>query len=184
MSILPYRRNPNQSYSSDNSDEELAYKMVTTPYVGERRSSSTDNYSYALDTNAVNVWYRNVMYAAYDDPNYTYLFSPESVDWMSAQISLRLRGVHPEGKNIVVPDETILSVADSFRQSTGYNLGMLQEQVVLHIVSQIVTEFQTIAQNDKLSAWVQLYSMDTTMRQFNDIKLNERRGTHGYVWNY
>ena len=158
--------------------------MSNAPYKVNSLSSSSDNADMNIDTNHVNQWMRYVAYTASKDPDYTKLFSQPSVNWMSAQIILRLKGVHPEGKDIVVPDSTILSVADSWYQGTQLTIEMLQEMTVLHIVEQIRNDFQLIEQNDKLSAWIQKYDMDSGMKKFNDIKLNEKRGIHFYHWSY
>jgi len=54
----------------------------------------------------------------------------------------------------------------------------------MFIVDQVKSEFELRAINDNLSIWVTMYTPETTLRKFNDIKLNERRGTHYYYWNY
>jgi hypothetical protein len=167
-----------------NEENIRTYDMTVTPYQVNALSSSTDNSDRDVDTNAVNVWYRNVAFTSANDPAYTKLFSQPSVNWMSAQITLRLKGVHPDGKNIVVPDYTILSVADSFYQGTQLTIEMLQEMVILHIVDQIRNDYQLTQQNDKLSIWVTNYNMDSGLRKFNDYKMNEKRGTYFHSWNY
>lgn len=190
MSILPYQRTQDQSTGLEglsSSDDAVlgGYKMVTSPYEAQQLSSSTDNSSNSsLNTNAINTWYRYPVHVGYDDPNYTSIFSKESVDWMSGQISLLLGGVHPEGKTIIVPDESILSVTDSWYQGTQYTLDMLQEMVIMHIVEQIKNDFQITTQNNKLSAWVMKYDITTGLKRMNGIKLNEKRGTPFYSWNY
>lgn len=184
--MLPYIRTSAQSLPPYNQENTRTLKMLETPYKVNALSSSTDNSEYAIDTNHVDIWYRYPQFTASNDPDYTTLFSQASVNWMSAQITLRLKGVHPDGKNIVVPDNSILSVADSWYAGTQLTIEMIQEMVILHIVNQIRNDYELTQQNDKLSAWVQLYSMDTGLNKYdtNMIKLNERRGTHWYSWNY
>jgi hypothetical protein len=160
--------------------------MLNTPYKVNAKSSSTDNVAYEVDTPHVNVWYRHVQYAGYDNKNYTELFTKHSVQWMSLQISLRLRGVHPEGKTIVVPDSSILTVADSFFNGTQLTIATIQEMVVMHIVDQVKNDFELIQQNDKLNIWQTLYSMDTGLQRISQVSshINDRRPTHHYAWNY
>ena len=182
--MVPYYRFAGESTSSMNNENFQIWDMITTPYKLNSYSSSSDNSNKAVDTNHVNAWYRYTQYAAINDKNYTDLFNKTSLNYMSYQITIRLDGVHPEGKNIVVPENMILSVADSFYQGTQNTLAMLQEMIILHIVDQIKTDYEITADNNKLDAWVMKYSMETGLKQFNDVKLNENRRTHFYSWNY
>jgi hypothetical protein len=183
--MLPYYRSPIESIFPNNNENAKTLSMIETPFKNNTISSYTDNNVYAIDnTNHINVWYRNTAYTASNDPNYTELFSDSNINWMSGQITARLKGVHPEGKNIIVPNKSILGVMDSWYQSTQLTFEMLKEMVILHIVEQITNEYELTAQNSRLSPWVQKYSIDTGLKQFNDIKLNENRGTHFYSWNY
>lgn len=184
--MLPYERHPDESTESMNKENFETWHMLTTPYKANILSSSTDNSKYELDTNDVSGWYRYAAYTALRDPDYTSLFSKESVKWMSAQISLRLEGVHPEGKYIVIPDQTILSVADSFYRNTQLTVEMLQEMVIMKIVEQVKLDFQVTIQNDKLSAWVQKYDMTTGLKQWSDVQswINQKKRTNFYSWNY
>lgn len=184
--MLTYQRSPEESSGPLNEENLKAFKMVTSPYQLNYLPSATDSQRYNVDTNSVNPWYRNVSYTAANDPDYRSLFNKQSVQWMSDQITARLKGVHPEGKNILVPKETILSVADSFYQNTQLTVEMLQEMIILKIVEQIRQDFELTKQNNKLSAWVQLYSMDTGLKQWSDAEdwINQKRRTHFYHWNY
>ncbi len=180
--MLPYNRELSRPLYAT---QEIDQAMVTTPYKVNALLSSTDSVSnYGLDTNNVDSWYRYVAYTSTRDPNYLELFTKVSVDWISLQITLRLQGVHPEGKKIVVPDETILTVLDSFFNKLNLKPEQIREQVVMYIVEQVKNDFQITEQNDKLSAWVMKYDVTTGLRRYSDIKLNEKRGTHFYSWNY
>ena len=182
MSILPYERTPDESSGPMNADNMETWKMLTTRYVPNELESSTDSAYLEIDTNRVSPWMRYTAFTAMQDPDYTTLFNQESVKWMSAQITLRLKGVHPKGKEIVVPDSSILSVADSFYRGTQLTVEMLQEMVILHIVSQVSNDFQQLQQNDALSAWQMLYSMDTGLKQISDVEshIRQKRRTHFY----
>lgn len=179
----PQQLTPEQKYN---------WKMVTSPYtvndVMENVSptNSSDYVNQSCGTNNVDTWYRHPVFMAFNDDYYKSMFCPESIDWISNQITIRLRGVHPEGKNIVVPDKSISSVVDSY-----YNNGfwqdpnLVREQVTMHIVSQIKNEFEMYKINDNLSPWVQLLTADTGMQRISsDIKLNEKRRTQYWSWNY
>lgn len=103
------------------------------------------------------------------------LFSESSINTMSKAITYFLQGVHPEGKNIVVPQSTIVSVADSFYETTPAHLDVLQRMVVNYIVTQIKEEYATLEKNNNLSIWVTRYDVESGMQQFNDIKLNNKK---------
>lgn len=123
-------------------------------------------------------------------------YSKETVKTISSKISELLQGVHPENKRIIVPNETIYNIMDniyySYRPMTGdiysrYNVpnGTTTEsyvqdmidQVIEVIVSQIKIDYETEANNAKLSVWT------TVLGEFNDhqlrshpvIKLRNRR---------
>lgn len=182
MSILPYERTPDESSGPMNADNMETWKMLTTRYVPNALESSTDNAKLEIDTNHVSPWLRYTAFTPLQDADYTTLFGKESVKWMSAQITLRLKGVHPEGKEIIVPDSSILSVADSFYRGTQLSIEMLREMIILHIVSQVTNDFQQLQQNDALSAWQTLYSMDTSLQRHSSTEswIRQKRRTHFY----
>ena len=186
MSVLTYHRQADESLGPMNAENRKTWAMVTDSYQPNALSSSTDSVYREVDTNAVSPWYRYAAFTAAQDPDYTTLYNKGSVAWMSAQITLRLKGVHPQGKDIVVPDSSILSVADSFYRGTQLTVEMLQEMVILHVVSQVTNDYALLKQNDALSAWVMLYSMDTGLKQFSDVEshVNQKRRTQFYNWNY
>lgn len=103
------------------------------------------------------------------------LFAPRSIQFMSEMITKGLQGVHPEGKNIIVKDDIIKSVADSIFQSSFSNAEQMQSMVVNYIINHIKNETQMIQQNNKLSIWVTNYTVDSGMQKLSkgDIKLNE-----------
>lgn len=105
---------------------------------------------------------------------YISLFHKESIAFMSKMITKLLAGVHPEGKNIIVPNETILSVADSVYQATGQSADIMQQMVINYIVDAVRTEMQTIEKNNKYSIWIQKYDEATGLKQFSDVKTNEK----------
>ena len=103
---------------------------------------------------------------------------------MSAMITHYLKGVHPEGKNITVPEATIKSVADSVFQSTHASVQVMQEMVVNYIVQYIKDEYETTNKNNQLSIWVTKYDQETGLKQFNDVKLNAKGRPSYFQWRY
>lgn len=179
--MLPYDRRLSEPLYLN---EKTVMNMMYEPYITNNIPSLTDSTDYAIGSANINGLYRNVVYTSYDNPNYTSLFSDSSIAFMSNQITNRLQGVHPEGKRIIVPKETILSVADSYLNNNYNDVRVIQEQVIMYIVNTIVTDYGITSNNEKLTPWVQKYSMDTGLKQFNGVKLNENRGIHFYSWNY
>lgn len=115
---------------------------------------------------------------------YNTLFSDASVKFMSKMITNMLYGVYPNKKTVVVPDETIRSVADSVYNSSFANADQMQKMVVNYIVNWIQSEADTINKNNNLSIWVQKYDTDTGMKKFDGIKLNQKQRSHYTVWKY
>lgn len=185
--MLTYKRTPIESINalSNGSIAKDSYDMTITPYKRNTKVSITDNAANGIDnTNVVNFAYRYPIFTGVNSNTYLQLFSDSSVDWMSFQITKRLEGVHPDGKNIVVPKETILSVCDSFYQGTQLTVEMLQEMVVMFIVEQIRNDYQVTKQNDSLSIWVTKYDLESGLKRFNGIKLNEKKRAPYFYWNY
>jgi hypothetical protein len=179
--MLPYDRRLSEPMYLN---QKTVMDMLYTPYKTNNVPSNTDTTDYTIGNPNMNGLYRNVVYTSFNHPNYVSMFSDESVAFMSDQITRRLKGVHPEGKNIMIPKETILSVADSYWNKNYTNVPLIQEQVIMYIVNSVKTDFGITSNNEKLSAWVMKYSMDTGLKQFNGVKLNENRGAHFYSWNY
>ena len=94
---------------------------------------------------------------------YKKFYSQSTVQFISQQITLRLAGVHPEGKNIIVPNKTIFSVMDSiFNGGNSYHdVDVCIMQVISFIVETIKSEFQIEKNNRSLNVW------DATLRLEN-----------------
>jgi hypothetical protein len=170
-------------------EQELDYRVSTEPYKFFESKSDSDSASkFALDfpnNRNVNVSYRYSAFTAAKDPLYTSLYCDSSISWMSNQITARLKGVHPEGKDIVVPAETILSVADSYAHNGKYtDLELIKQQVVMMIVEHVINDFESTKVNNNLSVWNSIFTDDKGLTRKNDIKLNNRRRTPFYSWNY
>ena len=128
----------------------------------------------------------NYRYAAGFNPNDRYLsfFSKENIAFISQSITKALKGVHPEGKNIIVPNETILSVADSVYQNTFQDEKTMTQMVVNYVADAIITEFTNTEKNNAYSPWVQRYDQSTGLSQFNDVKLNKKMRSPYMQWKY
>jgi hypothetical protein len=178
--MLPYPRELSKPLTGE---EMASYFMTITPYKVDT-NSNTDSSGYNNNSKNINGAYRYAAFTSLTADEYTALFSKTSIDFMSAQITARLDGVHPEGKSIIVPDDTILSVADSIWNYGYLTLGLIQEQVIMFIVETVKNDFEMIQQNDRLSTWVQKYDISTGLKQFNGIKLNEKKHAPFYHWTY
>lgn len=176
------------SYSQFNSPQQKVtqlYDMTVTPYNPYASSSLLDAcVDDGVDDHRIDYNYRYVAFGGSRSPLYASFFSNANIALMSRMITQRLTGVHPMGKRIVVPDSTILNVADSFWNSQPSDVQVLQEQVVMYIVDDVKNNLQTEANNRQLSAWVQLYSNDTGLTRFNDYKTKKKSLNQDYNWNY
>ncbi len=114
----------------------------------------------------------NYRYHKYEGRDrYNSIFSKQTVEHISREITKRLKGVHPQNKNIIVPNDTILSVIDSVHMKTSNaSLDVMIEMVINYVVNQIKIEYETTEKNNKLSVWVSNYTLDTGMQLFSDVK--------------
>jgi hypothetical protein len=109
---------------------------------------------------------------------YYSLFTKSTIDKISSEITTRLAGVHPEGKNIIVGNDQIISVLDSYYNGYRKDPQVLIMMTISHIVEQIKSEFQIESQNSKLDIWITNYPEQSGIRQHSEIKLNKRRPTN------
>jgi hypothetical protein len=110
------------------------------------------------------------------------LFSEPSIRKMSNQITYFLKGV--SDKDIIVPDEFIIEVSDSFYQNTPASLEQLQMMIVKYIVDYVKQEVYTIEKNNKLSIWVTKYDVESGLKQTSDVKLNNKRRAYYSYFSY
>jgi hypothetical protein len=157
------------SYISSN----VPYKFI------DYNSESTDASAIYSGLGDIEKNYRYQLWGAGNgmttNGRYSFLRSQDSVDYISKNITKRLQGVHPDGKNIVLPNVTINSVIDSFYENNPNTSGeVLQEMIINYIVNSIRSEFDTIIKNNKLSIWVTKMDIETGMKRVPDIKLNQK----------
>jgi hypothetical protein len=155
----------------------MSYSPSPSPSVSPPNTTSIFDVRNDFDFNPYSAMRTTVPCDASPSVYYT-LFAKATIDWVSEQITKRLKGVHPEGKNIIVPDETIISVMDSLWHNSYPQPERLIMECVLFIVDYIKDDFQTNIQNSKLSIWVQNFPEESTIRQYAPIKLREKRPTN------
>ncbi len=163
------------------------WKNLTTEYTPfEGAKYNVNNETTTSDTykglHSINDKYRYPLWTAGD--RFNQLMSDQSVKFMSEVITKQLKGVHPEGKNIIVPNDTIRSVADSIYQTSQQSADVMQKMVINYITNAIKLEYETIDNNNKLDIWVTKYDIDSGLQQFNGIKLNNKQRHWGTMWNY
>ncbi len=113
------------------------------------------------------------------DEHYTAkFFNRDNIDKISYNVTLKLKGVHPENKNIIVPNETILSVMDSiFEDNPRTGIEVLCKMTTAMIVNYIKDEYEIDQQNSKLNIDVIKYDGSYGIRSYPQIKLREKRPT-------
>lgn len=112
------------------------------------------------------------------NPNVYYtLFNQHTFNYISEQITLRLKGVHPLNKNIIVPNDTIKSVLDSFYSNYKRDPEVLIMMTISYLVDYIKSEYQMESQNRSLNIWVTNYPESSGIRQYAPIKLKNKRPT-------
>ena len=168
------------SYFQTYTDFQREFTYFNTQHLGNNVSTKADITSGLFPINS------SYRYAGGFMPtdNYLSFFSSENIKYMSKLITEGLAGLHPENKNIIVPEETIRSVADSVNESTGESAQVKQQMTVNYIIDSIKTEYNNTAKNFAYSPWVQRYDQETGLKQFNDIKLNNKMRSAYMQWRY
>lgn len=172
--------------------------MQSHPYYQEWKNLTTvynpfegAEYNINNDTTTSDVYkglhsiQQNYRYFAFNPGDrYNMLMSNNSISVMSKYITEGLKGVHPDGKNIVVPDDTIRSVADSVYETSVQSANVMQKMVINYVINWIKNEYETIEKNNTYDIWKTKYDLDSDLQQFNGVKLNNKQRHWGTMWNY
>lgn len=136
------------------------------------------NPNYSLISQAYEINYpRYVGYQESDTPIRHEFFNLGNLRIISNKITKNLNNVHPEGKTIKVPDQSILQIMTDVSLNNYNDLQLMNDMVVSIITNQIKDEFETIAQNNKLNIWVTQYTSDTGLRRTSEIKIRDKHPT-------
>jgi hypothetical protein len=150
------------------------YRLSTIPYkFTDYNSASTSSTNILSDTKDINNKYRYALYTP--GQRYNELLTNESIKLMSNEITRQLKDVHPDKKNIIVPDSTIYSISDSMFQNNPVDTYVLRRMIVSHIVNSVKNEFEQISNNNKLDIWVTRYDINSGLKRTNNIKLNQKQ---------
>lgn len=127
--------------------------------------------------------------------NLKYLYSIENLTNLQKIITKSLEGVHPEGKDIIVPVEEIASsLSNIYENANRTQIGdihsryivpqetprndckTINEQTIQAIVSLLRTQFQVEKNNKKLTVWNTLYGdfNKEGLRAYPPIKLRNK----------
>ena len=142
-------------------------------------------YAQFIDINPEEKLNKNfTRYAGYRDTSESYqknYYNINTVNLISRKLTELLKGVHPSGRPILIPNETIINIMDgvyqNFRPQTGdifsrYNIPNgfnsddyitnMIDQTIEIIYSQVKTDLEMEENNKKLSVWT------TVLGNFND----------------
>jgi hypothetical protein len=114
---------------------------------------------------------------------YYRFFSTRNIAFISAEITDRLKGVHPEGKNIIVPVDQIISVMDSVYANNHRDPDVMTMITITYIVDYISLDYGIEKYNDSLNNWIIKYIPESGMVAYPKIKLREKRPVT-MVFNY
>lgn len=118
---------------------------------------------------------RSVIPHDYRSDVYYSFFGKANIRHISFQVTSRLTGVHPEGKNIIVPDEKIISVMDSIYKNTYRDVDKMTMMTIAYIVDYIKSEYEIEKQNNNLNIWVINHPPEYGMQRTSKIKLREKK---------
>ena len=124
-----------------------------------------------------------------------YLYSVENLTRLQKEITTLLHGVHPDGKDIIVPVENIMNVVSNiFENATRTQVGTpyfrdvipqaqsrndidtINKQSIQAICNMLRTQFEMEANNKKLTVWNTMYGdfNKEGLRAHPPIKLRNR----------
>lgn len=111
-----------------------------------------------------------------DNEKYAFVFSQQNIDYLSTTISDALRGVDPQNRKIIIPDDKICNVLSTvYKYGTRCNVGDIYSKYIIEpiavrndikdinnqtiniIVSSIRDEVEMTLNNKKLSVWDTVY---------------------------
>lgn len=139
-------------------------------------------------------------YAGYAGDNYNEeLFCQKNIREMSEKISHLLKGVDPNGRNIIVPDKTIVSVmSDIYNNFVPKDIGNVWsrsidptstlkqgvqdviDDTIKVIVSDVKNNIGTIENNKKLSIWTTVLGDFNAHGMMAHSKIKVRHNTLNY----
>ena len=154
------------------------------------------DYGYKISNKEV-CDYNYLRYVGWDQNNECFrkYYSKETIDMISKKVTELTRGVDPKNRKIIVPDARICEVMDgiynNFRPATGdiysryivpnnQQANMVQSMIdqTIEVITDFIRNEIGIEQNNqKLSAWVQVYGdfNPHNLTQVPPIKTRERR---------
>ena len=112
--------------------------------------------------------------------SYYQVTAPATLRYISDEITARLAGVMP-GRNIIVPDDQIISVLDSFYTNMPNDPNILVMSTISFIVQHISTETLQERQNNQLSIWVGSKPESFGLSRHDQLKTSNRRPTSGQI---
>jgi hypothetical protein len=146
-----------------------------------------DNYEYDPDEDPFNY------YVGQDElpKEFKDYFSKDRLVQIQERISKLLQGLHPEGKTIIVPIETIKHVLSRFFDNKRDNVWRMIDNSIETIVTQIRDEFEINESNSKLNNWIVKLDetdygggIESALRAHDVIKIREKVINRGFQYNY
>lgn len=110
------------------------------------------------------------------------VLSRETINKISEVITKSLEGVHPDGKNIIVPEKTIVDIVNDFFEISPYEGDTAINSAIQHIVTDIKGNYLNDKYLGSLSAWNQ--KLDGDLKPYSGIKLNEKRFKSEDTWTW
>lgn len=163
-----------------------------TKIINDIELANSPNYGMGVTnincSNNENIYsFYNPAYEWNCDKKYSSLISDKNINMVSNKITELLQGIHPEGKKIVVPHDTIKHVISSkFKLFQSFDISKINEETISYIVGYVSSEFQSIKNNQNYSAWTTLLGSQNEhgLMPNPKIKLRERRPNSIMMWNY
>jgi hypothetical protein len=122
-----------------------------------------------------------------DGVHYVFRIPPKIEEKISKEITDRLKGVHPEGKNIIVPHKSIFEISNLFYDIHKKHPDEVIPCTIEHIVTDVKYSYVQEIDNSNLTAWNMKYDgTNAGITSYNGVRVNNNKikSENSIAWTY
>lgn len=110
--------------------------------------------------------------------SYNFLFSDESIRYVSKEVTKHLHELYPRERAAVVTNESIKGILWEKYVHERKDPMVIREETIKYLVNHISNEKEIVKHKNSLDPWIQNYDGNYGLVQadMNTMKLNHRRG--------
>ncbi len=109
---------------------------------------------------------------------YSFLFSEESIKYISNKVTQKLRALYPRGRPQMVDNDSIKGCLWEKYLNERKHPMVLREELINYFVNSIVHEKEVVALKNSYDPWIQNYDGNhgIVLADMNTMKLNHKKG--------